>query len=91
MSKFYKVIYSKRAKKFISKNNREGIKFFRIFEEISYDRKNIQFYDVKNMIGYDNEYRLRIGQYRALFQIIEDEIIILVIDISSRGQIYKKK
>ena len=42
------------------------------------------------MIGHANEYRLRIGQYRALFQIIEDEIIILVIDIGSRGQIYKK-
>lgn len=88
MNKLYKVIYSKKSQKFIKKNNKEGIKFFRIFEEISHDRSNMQFYDIKNMVD-SSSYRLRIGKYRALFEIIEDEIIILVIDIGSRGQIYK--
>lgn len=91
MIKLYKVIYSKKSKKFIEKNNKEGIKFFRIFEEIAHDRSNMKLYDIKNMIDYNSDYRLRIGKYRALFEIIEDKIIIYVIDIGSKGNIYKKK
>ena len=35
-------------------------------------------------------YRLRIGKYRAVFERNDTELIILVIDIDSRGEIYKR-
>ena len=35
-------------------------------------------------------YRLRIGKYRAIFERNDMELIILVIDIDSRGEIYKR-
>lgn len=38
-----------------------------------------------------NAYRMHIGKYHAIFKIENDEIkIINVIDINSRGDIYKK-
>ena len=35
-------------------------------------------------------YRLRVGKYRAVFERNDGELIILVIDIDSRGEIYKR-
>ncbi|MDR2047669.1 MAG: type II toxin-antitoxin system RelE/ParE family toxin [Clostridiales bacterium] len=45
--------------------------------------------DIKKMSGNDTEYRLRIGDYRILFEI--ENTSIFVYDIDLRGQIYKKR
>ncbi|MGL4901893.1 MAG: type II toxin-antitoxin system RelE family toxin, partial [Cetobacterium sp.] len=64
-------------------------KFYEAFTEISKDTKMISLYDIKNLKGIKDIKRLRIGSYRALFKIVNDELVILVIDIGSRGDIYK--
>ncbi|PIH02728.1 type II toxin-antitoxin system RelE family toxin [Fusobacterium vincentii] len=70
----------------------EGTKFFRVFEEISKDITKINLYDIKDY--HTSEIRdffiLRIGKYRAIFKIDKNIITILVLDIGSRGDIYKK-
>lgn len=88
--KSYKVIYKKEAIKFIKIHKLEGTKFFRAFEEISKDITKINLYDIKDYhtseIG--DFFRLRIGsKYRAIFKIDKNIIIILVLDIGSRGYI----
>ncbi len=45
--------------------------------------------DIKKMQGIDDRYRLRIGSFRVVYSIINDELIIIVIKIGSRGDIYK--
>ena len=89
---FYKVKYSKSAEKFIKKNKATGIRFFKAFAEIAEDRENIQTYDVKKFHSknYDDIFRLRIGDYRAVFRIVDDELLVYVFDVGSRGNIYKK-
>lgn len=89
---FYKVKYSKSAEKFIKKNKAIGIRFFKAFAEIAEDRENIQTYDVKKFHSknYDDIFRLRIGDYRAVFRIVDDELLVYVFDIGSRGDIYKR-
>lgn len=89
---FYKIKYSKSAEKFIKKNKAIGIRFFKAFEELSEDKENIQFYDIKKFHSksYDDIFRLRIGNYRAVFRIIDNELIVYIFDIGSRGDIYKK-
>jgi mRNA interferase RelE/StbE len=37
----------------------------------------------------DGIYRMRIGEYRALFKVYDDEKIIVVINIDVRGKVYK--
>jgi len=45
--------------------------------------------DIKSLQGYDNLYRLRIGQVRLIYQIENDELIIFIIKVGNRGDIYK--
>ena len=45
--------------------------------------------DVTKLTGRPG-YRLRVGKYRAVFERNDEELIILIIDIDSRGEIYKR-
>lgn len=86
----YKIIYKKKAEKFIMTNKIEGLKFFKAFQEIAESKENYKKYDIKKF-HCDNEYtfRLRIGSNRAIFEVYKDKIVILVLNIGSRGDIYK--
>ena len=46
--------------------------------------------DVKKLKGYENYYRLRVGDIRIIFEKEDDKLKIIVIDIGNRGQIYNK-
>ena len=44
---------------------------------------------VKKLVG-DPGYRLRVGEYRVIIDIYRDKLVILVIKIAHRKNIYKK-
>ena len=44
--------------------------------------------DIKRVEGYGDLYRLRIGQYRVIYT--KDNVILFVVDVGNRGDIYKK-
>ena len=47
-------------------------------------------YDIKQMQGVSAEtYRLRLGKYRAIYRLYNDVLVIFVLDIDTRGDIYK--
>ncbi len=37
-----------------------------------------------------NKYRLRQGKYRILYQIHDDEVIVVVVRVAMRGEVYKR-
>ena len=41
------------------------------------------------LVGYDIEYRIRVGNYRVIYQIHNSVLIILVIEIGHRKDIYR--
>ena len=88
----YRILYSKSSEKFIKQNKAIGVRFMKAFSEIAANITIISRYDIKRYHhkDYDDIFRLRIGKYRAIFRVIKDEIIITVIDIGARGDIYKK-
>lgn len=45
--------------------------------------------DIKPMGGHENLYRLRVGTFRVLYTIIGDLLIVRVLDIGNRGDVYK--
>lgn len=45
--------------------------------------------DIKPMSGYDNLYRLRVGTYRVLYTIENAILMIRVLQIGNRGDVYK--
>lgn len=91
--KFYKVKYHKKAIKFIKKHKEYGLKFYKAFDELKEDYvTNRDKYDICKIQGTkkDNLFRLRIGYYRAIFEVCKNEIkIIYVLYIDSRGDVYK--
>ncbi len=45
--------------------------------------------DVKPLSGHPGEYRLRVGPYRVLYAIEADILIVRVLTIGNRGDVYK--
>lgn len=45
--------------------------------------------DIKRMQGMENRFRLRVGTYRVVYSIIDNELIVIVVRIGSRGDVYK--
>ena len=74
--------YKKKAMKYINLADRPTKK--RLREAI----EKLPFGDIKKLAGYENEYRLRVGDLRVLFTVENDTITIN--DIIPRGQAYKK-
>jgi len=44
--------------------------------------------DTKSMINNNNGYRLRVGSYRFIYDVIEDELLIYMEKADNRGDIY---
>ena len=34
-------------------------------------------------------WRLRVGEYRIVYEVLSDELVVLVVNVASRGEIYK--
>jgi len=45
--------------------------------------------NVTAMQGYADRYRLRVGNYRVVYRIVDGELVILVIGVGVRGAIYR--
>ncbi len=89
----YELRISKPALKFLEKHPMEKKKFLEIFKEMSTNYEDaVNKYDIKQMQGISAEtYRLRLGKYRAIYRLYNDVLVIFVLDIGSRGDIYKWK
>jgi mRNA interferase RelE/StbE len=86
----FEIRFSKVAGKYLKKLDRitkERIKKSLLeLAENPYEVKNL---DIKKLAGYEDSYRLRVGKYRALYKIINSEVVVFVFDLDSRGDIYK--
>ena len=90
MQTSYKILYTSEVKKFIKKNKVIGLKFFEAFTELSKNSNlRASSFDIVVMEGYKNVYRLRIGQYRAIFTVAKEIKILKVMKIDSRGDVYR--
>jgi mRNA interferase RelE/StbE len=59
----------------------------RIVKKIEQFAESQSFHQVKKLVGYNKLYRLRIGDYRVIFELSEKEIIIL--KVGHRKSIYE--
>jgi mRNA interferase RelE/StbE len=46
---------------------------------------------VRKLEGFKNSYRVRIGNYRVVYKIEDSELIIEVVKISDRKDVYRNK
>jgi len=47
--------------------------------------------DVKKMMGEDNTYRVRMGAYRIVYEIYDGLLLVIVVQIGHRREVYRKK
>ena len=79
----YQLIIDKGALKFISKQPIQAKK--RLLQAIS----KLPEGDVIKMSGKFNLYRLRVGSYRIIYTIDNNRLIIKVVEVGNRGDVYK--
>lgn len=80
----YRIEIDKRAVKFIAKQPKPQRE--RILKAIY---KLPETGDIKQMQGYTGYYRLRVGDYRIIYTVNNDVLLVRVIEIGNRGDIYK--
>jgi mRNA interferase RelE/StbE len=45
--------------------------------------------NVKKLAGYEDRYRLRVGDYRVIYEIMDEQLVILVVGVGHRREIYR--
>jgi len=82
-----RVIILPRADKFIESLNQKLRNNIETKLRLLSDYPNLKNLDVKKIVGSESFYRLRIGKYRVLFEIVNNKIIVYKID--HRKNIYR--
>jgi mRNA interferase RelE/StbE len=86
--KGYRLSYSSRAKKFIEKlDKRTALYIVQKLEQLVNGNENL---DVKKLSGSSEpRFRLRVGDFRLIYEVSEHEVIVYVIDVGHRREIYR--
>ena len=62
----------------------------RVYEKIAQLAEEPRPDGVVKLKGYDNEYRIRIGDYRLIYEIRDEQLIVLLVQCKHRRDVYKK-
>lgn len=81
----YRIIIKKKAKKFI-----DGLPANERRRVVSAIEQLPNGEDIKKLKGHDKLLRLRVGNYRIIYTVDNGELIVYVIDVGNRGQIYNR-
>ena len=84
MNMDYNIEYDKRCLKYLKKLDKDNQ--LRIIKAIN----ELPLGDVKRLQGDNHNYRLRVGNYRIAFSKDYEKLIILIIEIGPRGDIYNR-
>lgn len=86
----YEIKELKRYKKFYAKRDAKEKKVIdeklTLLKSNPYDSDRL---DIKKLKGYEHRYRLRIWDYRILYEVYNDVLIIVALDGDNRGDVYK--
>jgi mRNA interferase RelE/StbE len=61
----------------------------RIAKKIDSLAENPRPRGVTKLAGEENLYRIRAGEYRVIYQIQDDRLLVLVVRIGNRGDVYR--
>jgi len=84
--KTYKIIFSKQADKFFDKQPKDICN--RILSKVNKLAAEPFPVGSKKMEGGDGLYRIRVGDYRVIYKVANDELIVLVLKIGNRRNVY---
>lgn len=83
----YVIEFSSEAERFLEKTDaKTALRIAKAVGKLSADPRPP---GCKKLVGVDNEYRIRIGDYRVVYQIRKAVLMVFVIRIGNRGNIYR--
>lgn len=83
----FQIDYSNQAVKFLKKTDK--IIVTRILKKIEELKENPVLHDTKTIQGYtENIFRVRVGDYRILYEIDSKQNIIGIVKIDNRAKVY---
>jgi mRNA interferase RelE/StbE len=82
----YTLVFKKKAIKALTKVNEPY--YSSIMDAINELAENPRPNGCKKLTGRDG-YRIRVGTYRIIYDIFEDTLIVAVVNLGSRGDIYE--
>ena len=85
----YKIEWKQSAKKELKKLDKQVIP--RILQAVKNLADNPYSSDSKKLIGSNSIYRIRVGDYRIVYNIQATVLIIEIIKVGHRREIYRKK
>jgi len=83
----FQIEFSKKATKFL--NKLDDNTFNRIIEKIEKLSENPFPHDAKRVVGRKEKiFRIRSGNHRILYMVINDQLVVLIVDIDKRSKVY---
>jgi mRNA interferase RelE/StbE len=84
----WKIVIHRKAEKALKHLN--GATLERIRQAIRALKNDPRPQGYKKIVGYENLYRIRVGDWRIIYAIEDDQLIILVLEIGPRGGVYRE-
>lgn len=81
----YKIIYSKQAYQALKKVPKNLALTIRAKIELLAKNSSLLRNNIKKLQGMEDSYRLRVGDWRIVYTIDNDDLIIEIVKIASRG------
>lgn len=81
----YQIVLEKPAQKFLKRLNRTDKE--RVLRAIY---KLPEGENIKRLKGHQDLLRLRVGDYRVIYTVNNGKLVVCVVDIGNRGDIYKR-
>jgi len=83
----WQVIIHRKAEKALKRLHVEILERMRVaIRSLAEDPRPIGY---KKMSGYDNLYRIRVGDWRIIYAIEDDKLIVIVLDVAPRSGVYR--
>jgi len=83
----YTIEFSTEAERFLDRTDaKTSLRIAKAIGKLSADPRPP---GCKKLVGVANEYRIRIGDYRVIYQIRKSVLMVFVIRIGQRGNIYR--
>jgi len=83
------LLISKKALKFIKFCSRSERNLIKLKLALLIEDPYSSHLDIKKLKGQESLFRLRIGKYRFIYQVKNMELLILILKVGTRGDVYK--
>ena len=79
----YRIVIMKPARKFIEKQPQHSqSRLLKAIYRLPHEG------DIKRLVGQENVYRLRVGDFRVVYTIYNDVLTVEILDVGNRGDVY---